>query len=128
MTRCQKKRDSTPRSPIRDGAFRNCPFELSATRPPRESSFFARGDRRFESRFLRHRVCRRGVELCRREPGHGHRQPVSVFADLLDVVRGLPLRLWSSRGPRKGLMAGATGGMLSNPKRQSVEERESRDQ
>ena len=51
MTRCRKKRDSTPRSPIRDGAFRDCPFDLSATRPPTESGFFARRDRRFESLF-----------------------------------------------------------------------------
>ena len=29
------------------------------------------------------------VELCRREPGHGHRQPVGVFAGLLDIVRGV---------------------------------------
>jgi hypothetical protein len=29
------------------------------------------------------------IELCRREPGHGHRQPVGVFAGLLDVVRGI---------------------------------------
>src|SRR6201987_3814843 len=27
------------------------------------------------------------VELCRREPGHGHREPARVFAGLLDVVR-----------------------------------------
>jgi hypothetical protein len=28
------------------------------------------------------------IELCRRKPGHGHRQPVGVLAGLLDVVRG----------------------------------------
>jgi hypothetical protein len=28
------------------------------------------------------------VELCRREPGHGHLQLISVFAGFLDVARG----------------------------------------
>jgi hypothetical protein len=56
------------------------------------------GDQGFESPSLPHRVCRRGVELCRREPGHGHRQPVSVFADLLDIVEDMTI--FGSSTPR----------------------------
>jgi hypothetical protein len=38
---------------------------------------------------LRERVFLNGdVGLCRREPGHGRRQPVSVLAGLLDLVTG----------------------------------------
>src|SRR5947199_200483 len=40
------------------------------------------------------------VEFCRREPGHGHRQPVGVFAGLLDVVRGIGERRAVNAGRR----------------------------